>query len=197
MCGVLSLVVHAALLLAARGGHAAAGSAWGSPRLDVALVSAPSDDTPPTVAQPVMPTRLDLSTAKPIRDYPKLLPFSPIAPPPPRFDELAYRPLSKVTVPPTAAKEIVIDYPQAATGAELMVASLTLFIDEDGTVAKVRVEEPRAPHAYEAAAVEAFANARFRPGMAGPEAVKTRMVIRVAFESGPTGPLSSAGIRVK
>jgi TonB family protein len=101
-------------------------------------------------------------------------------------------------MPPTAASEISVSYPSDPR-AGLLVAALTLFIDEDGTVAKVRAEAPHAPPDYEKAAIEAFANARFKPGMAGSSAVKTRMVIRVAFDSGvPEGaPNSSAGIRFR
>jgi hypothetical protein len=128
--------------------------------------------------------------------YPKLLELSAIDIPRSELDESQYHALSELTAMPTAAQEIDIAYPRDQRMG-LLVAALTLFIDEDGTVALVRAGDPRAPADYERAAIDAFSKARFHPGMSGKHPVKTRMVIRVAFENGPGGPQSSAGIHFR
>jgi len=196
VCCAVSVAVHASLLLSSgerRSSTAILDGGWSD--LRIALVDAFRTDEPPArSSEPLTPLpRIDRA-----RLYPRLLPFSPADLPPPRFDENAYLPLAKLTVPPTAAREIEIAYPNDSGRVELLVASLTLFIDEDGTVAKVRAEAPHAPAAYERAAIEAFSKARFNPGRIGQSAVKTRMVIRVAFDSGSgIGRNSSAGIRFR
>jgi hypothetical protein len=195
----VSLALHLVLLATS----APQGSSGGSPfanttDLRISLVDAftSSTDSVPSATEPL--PKLEAGGLAPMRGYPKLLTFSPLDLPPRKFDESLYQPLSALTVPPTAASEISVSYPSDPRGG-LLVAALTLFIDEDGTVAKVRAEAPHAPAAYEKAAIEAFSVARFKPGMAGASAVKTRMVIRVAFDSGvPEGVAnSSAGIRFR
>jgi TonB family protein len=197
VCIAVSIGLHSLLLLSGNRGARISGHAGDGSDLNVALVSTPAfEDVAVPSDSALAPTPLP-SISTPVRRRPKLLPFSPMDLPPSQFDESAYQPLSKLTTPPTAAQEIMISYPQGPDRVGVLVAALTLFIDEDGSVAKVRVDEPRAPAAYEEAAVDAFSKARFKPGMAGAQPVKTRMVIRVAFESGSTGPNSSAGIRFK
>ena len=197
VCGAISIVLHAVLLLPAGVSGTTSTSAWrGSSDLQIALVDAPRMRVD---ERAVGALRVDpLPSIAPIRAYPRLLPFSPIALPPPRFDEAAYQPLNALTVLPTAAQEIVIAYPQDSDSRGLLVAALTLFIDEDGSVARVRVGEPRPPASYERAAVDAFSKARFNPGLSGQRPVKTRMVIRVAFETdGTADRQSSRGIRFR
>jgi TonB family protein len=194
-CIVISVVLHTGLIAVSGGSGGLSREFRGySTDLHVALVDAAqrafasSSEGAPEKIEPVK--------FSPIPGYPKLLKFSPIDLPRARFDESEYRPLSELTRPPTAAEEITIEYPYDPYRLGLLVASLALFIDEDGSVAKVRAEDPKAPSNYERAAVEAFAKARFNPGMVGDRAVKSRLVIRVAFESGGPGPSTSTGIRV-
>jgi len=197
-CLGASVVLHLVLLGTSGQQGPSGGSPFaGSADLRVALVdafTAAADSASTTEPLP----KLEAGVLAPMRGYPKLLKFSPVDLPSRKFDESLYQPLSALTVPPTAASEISVSYPSDPRGG-LLVAALTLFIDEDGTVAKVRAEAPHAPTSYEKAAIEAFSNARFKPGMAGASAVKTRMVIRVAFDSGvPEGVAnSSAGIRFR
>lgn len=198
-CLGASLALHLVLLATSESQHLSGGDPFaGSSDLRVALVDAfivSGDSVVPTAA-PL--ATLEAGGLAPMRGYPKLLKFSPVDLPPRRFDESVYRPLSALTVPPAAASEISVSYPSDRRGG-LLIAALTLFIDEDGSVAKVRAEAPHAPAEYEKAAIAAFSNARFKPGMAGESAVKARMVIRVAFDSGaPEGAASSsAGIRFR
>jgi len=201
-CVGASVALHVVLLATSGPQGSSSGSPFdGSADLRIALVDAftPSGESVAPSAEPL--PKLEAGGLAPMRGYrgyPKLLKFSPVDLPPRKFDESLYQPLSALTMPPTAASEISVSYPSDPRGG-LLVAALTLFIDEDGTVAKVRAEAPHAPADYEKAAIAAFSNARFKPGMAGASAVKTRMVIRVAFDSGvPEGVAnSSAGIRFR
>jgi hypothetical protein len=198
-CVGASLALHL-VLLATSGPQATPGGSPfdGAADLRIVLVDAftPSADSVAPTAEPL--PKLEAGGLAPMRGYPKLLKFSPADLPSRKFDESLYQPLSALTVPPTAASEISVSYPSDPRGG-LLIAALTLFIDEDGTVAKVRPEAPHAPADYEKAAITAFSNARFKPGKVGPSAVKTRMVIRVAFESGVAQGVanSSAGIRFR
>ena len=198
-CLGASLALHLVLLATSGPQGPSGGSPFdGSADLRIALVNAftPSADSVAPTAEAL--PKLEAGGLAPMRGYPKLLQFVPVDLPPRKFDESLYQPLSALSVPPTAASEISVSYPSDPRGG-LLVAALTLFIDEDGTVAKVRAEAPHAPADYEKAAIAAFSDARFKPGMAGPSAVKTRMVIRVAFESGVAegAANSSAGIRFR
>jgi TonB family protein len=197
-CLVGSLGLHVALLtMSGPRGAPASGPFVHSDPLRVALV-AEASRTEPVASPAIEPAaKLEAGGLSRMPAYPKLLKFSPVDLPHRKFDENLYRPLSALTVPPTAANEISVSYPTDQR-AGLLVAALTLFIDEDGTVAKVRAEAPRAPADYERAALDAFAKARFKPGMQGPTPMKTKMVIRVAFDSGAVpGSISSAGIRFR
>jgi hypothetical protein len=197
VCFAASFALHCVLLLtsgSSGSGHRDASYPF-SRDLRASLVDA-GDSSAAASANDVLPTKLQ--PMSPIRRvYPKLLTLSPVDLPPKRFDESDYQPLSALTNPPTAAEQVEISYPYDPYRLGLLVAALTLFIDEDGVVVKVRAEEPHAPSNYERAAMEGFSKARFHPGRIGDRPVKARIVIRVAFESGGAGPSTSGGIRVK
>jgi len=104
-------------------------------------------------------------------------------------DEDLYFPRALLSVPPAALDPVVIDYPRFDGDAGRYVAELSLFIDETGRVARVRVDSGSLPPALEDAARRAFTQARFRPGEAAEHgAVKSRIRIEVVFESGQRPP---------
>lgn len=104
-------------------------------------------------------------------------------------DEDLYFPRALLSVPPAALDLVVIDYPRFDGDAGRYVAELSLFIDETGRVARVRVDSGSLPPALEDAARRAFTQARFRPGEAAEHgAVKSRIRIEVVFESGQRPP---------
>jgi TonB family protein len=96
-----------------------------------------------------------------------------------------YAPRALLTLPPTPIDTVVIDYPPIADDHGLHASELTLFIDEAGRVARVRVEGAALPAALEEAARRAFLNARFRAGEVSGQAVKSRIRIEVVFDSRP------------
>lgn len=94
-------------------------------------------------------------------------------------------PRTLLSVAPAPLAPVLIEYPAFQGDAGRYVSELSLFIDETGTVVKVRVEDGDAlPPPLEAAARNAFLNARFRPGeVAELGAVKSRIRIEVTFDS--------------
>lgn len=94
-------------------------------------------------------------------------------------------PRTLLSVAPAPLAPVLIDYPAFQGDAGRYVSELSLFIDETGAVVKVRVEDGDAlPPPLQAAARNAFLNARFRPGeVADLGAVKSRIRIEVTFDS--------------
>lgn len=104
-------------------------------------------------------------------------------------DDDLYFPRSQLLVAPAAIDPVVIDYPRFDGDAGRYVAELSLFIDETGRVARIRVDSGSLPPALEDAARRAFTQARFRPGEAAEHGtVKSRIRIEVVFESGQRPP---------
>lgn len=91
---------------------------------------------------------------------------------------------SLLSVAPAPLQPVLIEYPAFTGDAGRYVSELSLFIDETGTVVKVRVDGDPLPPPLEAAARSAFLSARFRPGeLAERGAVKSRIRIEVTFDS--------------
>jgi hypothetical protein len=110
------------------------------------------------------------------------------------FDESAYLPGKLLTVRPTAARYISVPYPLHVKPEGTWKAKLLIFIDEDGTVAKLRVENLELPDPFAQAAINAFGRATFHPGKVGDKPVKARLLVEVEFDSGP--PLSDEPSRI-
>lgn len=100
-------------------------------------------------------------------------------------DDDLYLARSLLSVAPSPLAPVVIDFPPFEGAATRYTGELTLFIDEDGTVVRVRSEDRLLPAALEEAARNAFMSVRFRPGeRAGQGAVKSRTRFAVVFENG-------------
>ena len=181
-CGAISLGLHASMLATvpgARGGSEAASA--GTPMVVQLAMTAPSKAALVEASWNPAPLVPHAQLRRP--EAPKLLPMSSAEWHTTAFDESAYLPARQLTVRPTAAQRISVPYPRDATQG-VRKAVLAIFIDEDGRVAKVRVDDALPP-AFERAAVDAFASARFHPGRVGNIAVKSRMLVQVEFDSGP------------
>ena len=75
-----------------------------------------------------------------------------------------YYPRALLSKAPSPLDAVAIDYPLIENDSGYHVSELTLFIDETGRVARVRVDGASLPAALEAAARQAFASAQFRAG---------------------------------
>ena len=121
----------------------------------------------------------------PIARPAKLLPMPSVDPMPVvAFDETAYTPANQLTVRPAAAQYIAVPYPKHARAEGVLKTVLAIFIDEDGTVARVRVHDSRLPEPFARSAIETFSRATFHPGRAGVTPVKSRMLVEVEFDAG-------------
>jgi periplasmic protein TonB len=94
-----------------------------------------------------------------------------------------YFPRSMLTLAPSPLEMVMIEYPPIENDQGQYTSELTLFIDETGRVARVRVDGAELPFELEAAARNAFINARFRSGELDGRAVKSQIRIEVTFDS--------------
>src|SRR5207248_52724 len=99
------------------------------------------------------------------------------------FEETRYVGSGQLTVRPSPAEEIRLPSPIIASNREAVTAILLIFIDEQGTVDSVKVDNLGVPQPFREAAESAFAKAHFHPGMVGDRPVKSRMRVEVTFEA--------------
>jgi TonB family C-terminal domain len=97
------------------------------------------------------------------------------------FDESAYRKAPDLTARPYPLEYVSVPYPRDASRYGIVRATLAIFVDEGGLVARVRMQNAQLPPAFERAAVEAFSKAHFQPGRIGDTPVKSRMLVEVEF----------------
>ena len=102
------------------------------------------------------------------------------------FDESDYVSAELLSTRPQAVDTVDIPYPEVDTPPLLVRLVLTLFIDEQGRVARVRAEDAGLPAAWARAAASAFEPARFTPGRRDGHAVKARIRIEVSFDARST-----------
>ena len=153
---------------------------------EASVATAPPPEAVPPVAQPA---------PAPADPAPAVATAAPVLPPAPAWLGIAlpgvateddqFFPRTLLSVAPAPLAPVLIDYPAFQGDAGRYVGELSLFIDETGTVVKVRVEDGDAlPPPLQAAARDAFLNARFRPGeVADLGVVKSRIRIEVTFDS--------------
>jgi TonB family protein len=113
--------------------------------------------------------------------------------PPGRPEGEDYLPRSALTLAPQALGLVALSYPEEAPAGQHQ-GVLTLFIDEQGVVQRVRIEsgDQELPPVFQEAARQAFLAARFTPGELQGRAVKSRIRIQVSFEAGDTSRQSGA-----
>ncbi|WP_290870483.1 energy transducer TonB, partial [Aquabacterium sp.] len=94
---------------------------------------------------------------------------------------------------------VVVPYPDGVVAhSGRLTLQLAVYIDENGHVRRTEPVGERLEAAFERAANDAFLQARFRPGERQGQAVKTRLLIELAFEALPADAargmrLSAAG----
>jgi hypothetical protein len=96
----------------------------------------------------------------------------------------AYLPRSALTVPPAARSTVVVPYPVFDGDAGRYAARLSLYIDENGRVRRVHLDNEDLPEPLKLAIRDAFVSAEFLPGELNGRAVRSRMRIEVTF-AGP------------
>ena len=200
---ILVIGLHAALLTiplrSARPDRALAESG----QVHVRLLSAPFVQAPavPSTAQPPLAAEVaeQALPAQAVPPRPVAEPAPPrvepasVSPPAPAFGlvvpgadrDAEYFPRALLSLAPIPLDTVVIDYPTIEKDGGHHVSELTLFIEETGRVARVRVDGPSLPPALEEAARRAFVDAKFRPGEAQGRAVKSQIRVEVVFDNRP------------
>lgn len=114
-----------------------------------------------------------------------LLPQSPLpAVDIPVIEDPVYYTAKQVDIHPAAVHPIEPDYPEAAATAGLEgYVTLRLLIDATGVVREISVVDAQPPDTFEAAALNAFRNARFLAARRNDRPVKSNVLIRVTFET--------------
>lgn len=101
-----------------------------------------------------------------------------------RFDESDFIPRPRLSVAPIPQQPVLLAWPsENAPPAGRYTAILSLFIDEQGIVRRVRVEGEALPPALRDQATAAFAGVRYSPGQVEGRDVKSRIRIEVSFEA--------------
>jgi periplasmic protein TonB len=144
---------------------------------------------PSSVATPPSPERREKASEPMPAAPPLLVPqartWLDMALPGVPTDDDLYLARALLSVVPAPIDAVVIGYPAFEGDAGRYVAELSLFIDETGSVVRVRVDRGPLPPALEDAARKAFVQARFRPGEhAEHGVVKSRIRVEVVFEGG-------------
>lgn len=102
----------------------------------------------------------------------------------PLIEDPTYYPALEVDVHPTALQHIQPAYPDEAASANISGSVvLVLLLDEGGKVQDLSVEEANPPGIFEQSTLDAFRNARFSPAQRNGRVVKSRMRIKVTYES--------------
>jgi periplasmic protein TonB len=99
-----------------------------------------------------------------------------------------YYPRTELTVGPTPAGVVQIEYPAVDGERDLYVSELVLLIDETGVVSRVLLVGAPLPAQLEEAARSAFLHALFMPGERDGRAVKSRIRVEVVFDNRRIAP---------
>jgi hypothetical protein len=183
-CAALSVVLHIGVAASLpSGGPFSSDTTVGSTaemvvRLAVAKASAPIGQQ--TGESPVQLPR-DISK---LPGPPKTRTLSTSGFAPRLVDESQYFTAKQLTVRPAASEYISVPYPKDSPQEGVRRTVLAIFINEDGSVAKVRINGTALPPAFEKAAIETFSRARYHAGRIGDRQVKSRMLVEVEFDSG-------------
>jgi TonB family protein len=100
-----------------------------------------------------------------------------------QYSQLDYIPREYLSFVPKPLAEIEIPFPDNLTGDVSVSVQLEVFIDENGVVTKVQLNSSHISAAVDDAAVNAFLNARFKPGEIEGQVVRSLLRVEVTFES--------------
>jgi len=206
VCLVLALLLHTLLLVLPSGERARLSSGPATPRrtttLHVQIAAAP--EAPAVVVQPPPPAPAEPQAAAPppttpaptaalppVVEAPAATASLPASAPviaaiggePRGGRDMDYVPRALLTVTPKPVAPINVPFPSSVPGEVHLRAELSLFIDEQGVVQRVRVDGPPLPPVLDDAARTTFLQARFTPGEVNGHAVRSLIRIEVSFDS--------------
>jgi periplasmic protein TonB len=97
------------------------------------------------------------------------------------FEE--YLPRNRLSVAPEVLTNVDVQFPPGVTGIVDLTARITLFIDEKGTVRRLRFDSAGIPSAFATSVLDTFLNARFKPGEVDGVAVRSQVRLEVEFHA--------------
>lgn len=160
--------------------------------VQVRFVQALPRTTPATTAeeQPVEatePVHTEAHASHPVEPEPRLMvQVEAIAPP---TDEQAvveeYIPRPRLSTAPLATRPVIVPFPAEFDGNGRYSSVLSLYIDEDGIVRRVRFDDAPMPPSMKDAARQAFLQAHFKPGQVQGQKVKSLIQVEVVFDNTP------------
>lgn len=101
----------------------------------------------------------------------------------PLIEDPTYYTAKQVDIHPLAVEPITPEFPEAAAAAGIEgFVTLRLLIDATGMVREISVVDAQPPDTFEAAALNAFRNARFVAAQRNDRPVKSDVLIKVMFE---------------
>jgi hypothetical protein len=106
-----------------------------------------------------------------------------------------YLPRGQLTVAPKPLGMVQVPFPEEVTGVVDLKVQATVFIDETGTVQRIRVDTPDLNPAFERAIRETFGVARFSPGEIQQVPVRSQIRVEVEFHAPSRPPSAIAGSR--
>jgi len=208
VCLALALALHALLLVLPSGERARLSGGPSAPQptttLHVQIAAAPEALESPAVAQPPRPTPAEPPATTPLRATPPPITAMPTVVEAPAATasrpasasviaatggeprggrDMDYVPPALLTVTPKPVAPINVPFPSSVPGEVHLRAELSLFIDEQGVVQRVRVDGPPLPPVLDDAARTTFLQARFTPGEVNGHAVRSLIRVEVSFDS--------------
>jgi hypothetical protein len=184
-CFILaSVALHGLFLLTSgsRGANESAGdAALGASTVEVRLVDPTNPASRVRVESewtPLQPLPKEVEGSR----HPRMLDFLPANTLSREIDESAYLPLSRVTLRPSPMAPIAVPYPAGVSTAASTAAKVVVYIDEDGTVARVALAKDQPASAFALAAKSSFEKARYHPALLDGTPVKVRLIVMVTFE---------------
>lgn len=108
-----------------------------------------------------------------------------------------YFPPQALSRKPLPTTPVQLDYPENAPLVAKNHVVLRLLINETGIVDRVIVETTEVPQELENLARQAFAQAKFQPGLRGDIPVKSQMLVEITFETDNSPPPPSAIIPIR
>lgn len=113
--------------------------------------------------------------------------------PAPEPDDGLYLPRRMLEQPPRLISQVHLPWPEDGPPNGHYSEVVSLFIDEDGMVRRVRVEGPGLPQMLRDIAQDAFLHARFSPGLLDGRPVKAWIRLEVRFDA--EGRVAPRGVR--
>jgi hypothetical protein len=94
-----------------------------------------------------------------------------------------YFPRDRLSVVPQVLTNVDVPFPAEVSGLVDLKVQITVFIDEYGTVRRVRVDSAAIPSPFAGAVLDTFLNARFKPGEVEGVAVRSQIRLEVEFRA--------------